>query len=68
MTEWEKCIAGEWFDCHDRVFLEKKARARELLAEYHALRYEQKTEKTALLRKLFARIGKNVSVATLSER
>ncbi|MBO8449734.1 MAG: sugar O-acetyltransferase [Spirochaetes bacterium] len=63
MTEWEKCIAGEWFDCHDRVFLEKKARARELLAEYHALRYEQKTEKTALLRKLFARIGKNVSVA-----
>jgi len=22
MTELEKCMAGEWYDCHDPVFLE----------------------------------------------
>ena len=22
MTELEKCMAGEWYDCHDKVFLE----------------------------------------------
>ena len=63
MTELEKCMAGEWFDCHDRVFLERKARARELLTAYHALRYEQKKEKTDVLQTLFARVGTNVSVA-----
>lgn len=26
MTELEKCMAGEWYDCHDKVFLEFKTR------------------------------------------
>lgn len=25
MTELEKCMAGEFYDCHDKVFLEMKA-------------------------------------------
>lgn len=25
MTELEKCMAGEFYDCHDEIFLEMKA-------------------------------------------
>lgn len=25
-TEMEKCLAGEWYDCHDPVFLELKGK------------------------------------------
>lgn len=45
MTELEKCMAGQYYDCHDEVFLTKKSTARRLLKEYHALSYEQKEEK-----------------------
>ncbi|MBQ9990359.1 MAG: sugar O-acetyltransferase [Lachnospiraceae bacterium] len=62
MTEFEKCMAGEWYDCHHEVFLEFKGQARSLLAEYHALSYEQKKEKTEVLKRLFGSIGSNVSV------
>lgn len=31
MNELEKCMAGETYNCHDPVFLEFKAHARELL-------------------------------------
>ena len=62
MDELEKCMAGEYYDCHDEVFLEFKGTARRLLAQYHALAYEQKNEKTEILRKLFGSMGTNVSV------
>lgn len=62
MTELEKCLAGEYYDCHSKVFLELKANARKLLKEYHALQYEQKEEKRQILRRLFGKIGENVSV------
>lgn len=62
MTELEKCLAGEYYDCHSEVFLELKANARKLLKEYHALQYEQKEEKRQILRRLFGKIGENVSV------
>ena len=45
MNELEKCMAGQYYDCHDPIFLEFKTRARELLKTYHALTYEQKEEK-----------------------
>ncbi len=61
-NELEKCLNGEYYDCHDKVFLNLKARARKLLKEYHALAYEQKEEKTRILKQLFAQIGSNVSV------
>lgn len=61
-TELEKCLAGEWYNCHDTVFLEYKQKARALLKEYNSLAYEQKERKTAILRELFESIGDNVSV------
>ena len=35
MTELEKCLAGEYYNCHDPVFLEMKGRARKLLQGYN---------------------------------
>lgn len=62
MNELEKCMAGEYYDCHDKIFLGFKVRARELLKEYHTLAYEQKEKKTDILKRLFGGIGSNVSV------
>lgn len=62
ISELEKCMAGEYYNCHDDIFLGYKRTARKLLAEYHRLAYEQKNEKTEILQKLFGRIGTNVSV------
>lgn len=62
MNELEKCMAGEYYDCHDRIFLDFKAHARDLLKKYHALAYEQKEEKGKILRQLFGAVGTNVSV------
>lgn len=64
MNELEKSMAGEWYDCHDEIFLEYKSNARALLTQYHALAYHQKAEKTEILKQLFGSIGSNVSVGT----
>ena len=61
-NELEKCMAGEYYNCHDEIFLQYKTQARKLLKEYHALAYEQKNEKADILRQLFGSIGANVSV------
>ena len=45
MTELEKCMAGECYNCHDKIFLDFKSRATKLLKKYNALEYEQKEEK-----------------------
>ena len=44
-TEMEKCLAGEWYDCHAPVFLELKGKTHRLLMRYNSLSYEQKEEK-----------------------
>ena len=44
-TELDKCMAGEYYDCHDKIFLEFKNTTRKLLKDYHALAYDQKEEK-----------------------
>ncbi len=62
MTELEKCMAGELYDCHNPVFLEFKKTARELLAHYNTLAYDRQAEKRTILEQLFASIGTNVSV------
>lgn len=62
MTELEKCMAGELYDCHNEIFLEYKKNARELLAAYNSLGYDKKKEKRKILEKLFGSIGENVSV------
>lgn len=61
-TELEKCMLGEWYDCHDKLFLEFKSAARKLLAQYNAADYEDKTTRYQILKKLFGSMGSNVSV------
>ena len=61
-TEMEKCLAGEWYDCHDPFFMDLKSKAHHLLMKYNSLPYEQKTEKYAVLKEMFGSIGANVSV------
>lgn len=62
MTELEKCMNGEYYDCHNEIFLHQKAEARKLLKIYNSLQYEQKEEKREVLSRLFKEIGTNVSV------
>lgn len=62
MNEMEKCMAGEWYDCHDPIFLEFKRRTRELLHAYHTCSYEEKQKKYEILQQLFGDVGTNVSV------
>lgn len=64
-TEMEKCLAGEWYDCHDPFFMDLKSKAHHLLMKYNSLPYEQKTEKYAVLKEMFGSIGANVSVIRL---
>lgn len=62
-TEWEKCMAGEYYDCHDSIFLDKKARATRWMQQYNSLPYERRSERYAMLKDLFAHVGTNCSVA-----
>ena len=62
MTELEKCMTGEYYNCHDKIFLDIKSHARKLLQKYNTLAYEQKAEKINILKQLFGGIGANVSV------
>lgn len=64
MTELEKCMAGEDYNCHDKIFLDFKSHARKLLQEYNALAYEQKEEKEKILKELCGKTGTKVSVAS----
>ena len=50
MTELEKCMAGEWYDCHDKVFLEFKNKTHRLLMKYNSLPYDHKEEKRQVLK------------------
>lgn len=61
-SELDKCMAGEWYDCHDPVFLTYKNTARDLLARYNALSYDDKNEKREVLEELLGSIGQNVTI------
>ena len=63
MTELEKCLAGEYYNCHDKIFLDFKSHARTLLQKYNALAYEEMELKRSILKELFGGIGIQVSVA-----
>lgn len=63
MTELEKCMAGELYNCHDQVFLQFKERSKWLLSIYNGLTYNQKEEKQEILQELFGSVGIHVSVA-----
>ena len=62
MTELEKCMAGEYYNCHDKVFLQFKEQSKRLLSVYNGLPYSQKQEKQEILGELLGRVGMNVSV------
>lgn len=62
MTELEKCMAGEIYNCHDEIFLQFKEKSKEQLSIYNALPYSHKKEKQNILHELFGSIGTNVSV------
>lgn len=62
-TEMEKCLAGEWYDCHNPVFLDIKSRTHKLLMKYNSLPYEDKTGKNNLLKEMLGSVGTKVSVA-----
>ena len=51
MTELEKCMAGEWYDCHDKVFLEFKNKTHRILMKYNSLPYDHKEEKRQVQRR-----------------
>jgi acetyltransferase-like isoleucine patch superfamily enzyme len=61
-TELEKCMAGECYDCHNPVFMDFKATARKILAQYNGLSYDAKDERYNVLKRLFGGMGNNVSV------
>lgn len=61
-TELEKCMAGEIYDCHDKIFIERKARASEWCARYNAVPYSERGQRYNMLKELFAAVGNNVSV------
>lgn len=64
MTELEKCMAGELYNCHDQVFLEFKEQSRRLISVYNGLAYSEKRQKQGILSKLLGSVGNNVSVGT----
>lgn len=62
MTELEKCMAGKFYNCHDKVFLQFKEQSKQLLSVYNGLPYSQKSQKQEILFKLLGDMGTNVSV------
>ena len=61
-SELEKCLDGEFYNCHDSIFIEYKAKARRLIKEYRNLDYLDKEGKRKILEQLFNKIGSNVLV------
>ncbi|NPD91504.1 sugar O-acetyltransferase [Xylanibacter muris] len=62
MTELEKCMAGEVYDCHDEAFLQMKAAAAKWVQKYNSLPYEERAERYTMIKDFFGRVGKNCSV------
>ncbi|MDR0612764.1 MAG: hypothetical protein LBG45_04685 [Dysgonamonadaceae bacterium] len=48
-AELEKCMKGEWYDCHAQIFVEMKTKTRKLLSQYNTLPYDDKTARYKLL-------------------
>ena len=61
-SEYEKCMAGEIYDCHDSMFISRKAKATEWMQRYNALPYADRARRYEMIRDLFAAVGANVSV------
>lgn len=64
MTEFEKCMSGQLYDCHDPSFLERKARASDLCRRYNSTPYASRQERRALLEQMLGSVGTNVSIGS----
>lgn len=62
MTEQEKCMAGELYDCHSPIFIERKARATDWMQRYNSSSYANRSNRYAMIKELFGSVGTNVSV------
>lgn len=62
LTEQDKCMAGEIYDCHSAVFLERKARATDWMQRYNSLPYSERSQRYGMIREIFGSVGTNVSV------
>lgn len=62
MTEQDKCMAGEIYDCHSPVFLDRKARATDWMQRYNSLPYSDRSKRYGMICELFGSVGTNVSV------
>lgn len=62
ISELDKCMSGEIYDCHDAIFIERKARASEWCTRYNAVPYSLRHKRYAMLKELFGAVGTNVSV------
>lgn len=62
MTEPEKCMAGEMYDCHSPEFIDQKAVATRWMQQYNSLPYERRSERYSMLKTLFGGVGENCSV------
>lgn len=62
MTEQDKCMAGELYDCHSPIFLDRKARATDWMQRYNSLPYADRSKRYGMIRELFGSVGTNVSV------
>ena len=63
MPEQDKCMAGELYNCHDAIFIERKARATEWMQRYNALPYNDRAQRYRMLCEQLGGVGDNVSVA-----
>ncbi len=63
MTEQDKCMAGLLYNCHDAIFIERKARATEWMQRYNALPYNNRAQRYRMLCEQLGGVGDNVSVA-----
>ena len=64
ITELEKCMRGELYDCHAPIFIERKAKAAEWCERYNSLPYARRSERNQMLTELFGSVGTNVSIGT----
>ncbi len=63
MTEQDKCMAGELYDCHSPVFIERKSQATNWMQQYNSLPYADRNKRYGMIREQFGSVGTNVSVA-----
>lgn len=61
-TEYDKCMAGELYDCHSPEFIEQKTKAAAWMSQYDAIPYAERSRRYEMLKDYFGSVGTNVSV------